>query len=103
MTSGVSRASVRSRLRCRMISCPAAKQMRCVNPSIATASPSRTRSAMASRIDATLLVVIGWSARRLDLVAGAGRGDLGVDLVVVAGDLGDGLREDPDRGCHLVG
>src|SRR6266571_821940 len=37
-----------------MISCPAAKQMRCVNPSMATVSPSRTRSATASRIDVTL-------------------------------------------------
>src|SRR5438067_10954281 len=53
MTSGVIRQSVRSRLRWRMISCPAAKQIRWVNPSMATVSPSRTRSATASRIDAT--------------------------------------------------
>src|SRR5438874_1646419 len=33
-----------------MISWPAAKQIRWVNPSIATVSPSRTRSATASRI-----------------------------------------------------
>src|SRR2546429_759144 len=33
-----------------MISCPAAKQIRWVKPSIATVSPSRTRSATASRI-----------------------------------------------------
>src|SRR5918995_6889939 len=39
-----------------MISCPAAKQMRWVNPSIATVSPSRTISATASRIVATLLM-----------------------------------------------
>ena len=39
-----------------MISCPAAKQMRCVKPSIATVSPSRTSSAIASRIDATFEV-----------------------------------------------
>src|SRR6266571_1237565 len=50
MTSGVRRHRVRSRLRCRMISWPAAKQIRWVNPSIATVSPSRTRSATASRI-----------------------------------------------------
>src|SRR5262245_64429345 len=86
-----------------MISCPAAKQMRCVNPSIATASPSRTRDAIASRIDATLVVVIGRSARRLDLVERTGRGDLGADLGLVAGNLGDGLRKDPDRGFPLVG
>src|SRR3990172_1393600 len=49
------RASVRSRLRCRMISCPAAKQMRCVKPSIATVSPSWTSSATASFIVVTLL------------------------------------------------
>src|SRR6266511_5035894 len=38
-----------------MISCPAAKQIRWVNPSMATESPSRTRSATASFIVATLL------------------------------------------------
>ena len=54
MTSGVIRASVRSRFRWRMISWPALKPMRCVNPSMATVSPSRTRSAIASRIVATL-------------------------------------------------
>src|SRR5919206_171677 len=48
------RASVRSRRRWRMISWPAAKQIRWVNPSIATVSPSRTSSATASCIDATL-------------------------------------------------
>src|SRR5439155_23754771 len=36
-----------------MISCPAAKQIRCVKPSMATVSPSRTSSAMASRIVVT--------------------------------------------------
>src|SRR4051794_40521905 len=54
MRSGVSRHRVRSRLRWRMISCPAANEIRCVNPSIATVSPSRTSSATASRIDVTL-------------------------------------------------
>src|SRR5438034_9208173 len=38
-----------------MISWPAAKQIRWVNPSMATVSPSRTRSATASRMDVTLL------------------------------------------------
>src|SRR5215208_6869731 len=47
------RHSVRSRRPWRMISCPAAKLMRWVNPSIATESPSRTRAETASRIDAT--------------------------------------------------
>src|SRR5215212_8428299 len=40
-----------------MISWPAAKQMRCVKPSIATVSPSWTSSATASCIDATLVIV----------------------------------------------
>src|SRR5215213_4224977 len=39
-----------------MISWPAAKQMRCVKPSIATVSPSWTSSATASCIDATLVI-----------------------------------------------
>src|SRR5438445_3337986 len=47
------RQSVRSRRCCRMISCPAAKQIRWVNPSMATVSPSRTSSATASRIVVT--------------------------------------------------
>src|SRR5690242_17956375 len=65
-----------------MISCPAAKQMRWVNPSIATVSPSRTRSATASRIVATLppsgiaafgccvrpLLLIGWAEQDAELV-----------------------------------
>src|SRR4249920_2966311 len=37
-----------------MISCPAAKQIRCVKPSIATVSPSRTNASTASCIVATL-------------------------------------------------
>src|SRR5664280_1856561 len=39
-----------------MISWPAAKQMRCVKPSMATTSPSWTKAATASRIDVTLLI-----------------------------------------------
>src|SRR3954462_13652688 len=46
--SGVIRTSVRSRLRWRMISCPAATGIRWVKPSRATVSPSWTRSATAS-------------------------------------------------------
>src|SRR4051795_12894359 len=46
--SGVMRTSVRSRLRWRMISCPAATGIRCVKPSSATVSPSLTRSLTAS-------------------------------------------------------
>src|ERR687896_2587492 len=37
-----------------MISCPAAKQIRCVKPSMATVSPSRTISLIATRIEVTL-------------------------------------------------
>src|ERR1700751_5363705 len=58
MRSGVIRASVRSRRRCRMISCPAANEIRWVNPSIATVSPSWTSSATASCIVVTLLELI---------------------------------------------
>src|SRR3954447_25558726 len=46
--SGVMRTSVRSRLRWRMSSCPAATGIRCVKPSRATVSPSWTRSETAS-------------------------------------------------------
>src|SRR3954454_3642721 len=46
--SGVIRTSVRSRLRCRMSSCPAATGIRWVKPSRATVSPSLTRSRTAS-------------------------------------------------------
>ena len=49
--SGVIRTSVRSRLRWRMISCPAATGIRWVKPSSATVSPSLTRSATASARD----------------------------------------------------
>src|SRR5262249_15197092 len=49
--SGVIRTSVRSRLRWRMISCPAATGIRWVKPSSATVSPSWTRSATASARD----------------------------------------------------
>jgi len=48
---GVRRHSVRSRRRWRMISCPAANEMRWVKPSMTTTSPSRTNRATASCID----------------------------------------------------
>src|SRR3954466_15344815 len=73
------RQSVRSRRPWRMISCPAAKQIRWVKPSIATVSPSRTSSATASRIVATLLVI-----------------------AALAGDLGAGLLEDRHGRVGLV-
>src|SRR5512143_2423509 len=53
MRSGVSRASVRFRRRWRMISCPAAKQIRWVKPSMTTVSPSWTWAAMASCMETT--------------------------------------------------
>src|SRR6266508_2997059 len=49
--------SVRSRRRWRMISWPAAKQMKPVKPSIATDIPSRTYSATASRRERRLSVI----------------------------------------------
>src|SRR5262245_21636143 len=45
MRSGVSRIKVKSRRRCRMISCPAAKGIRWLKPSAATESPSCTNKA----------------------------------------------------------
>src|SRR5574342_216582 len=53
MRSGVSRASVRFLRRWRMISCPAAKQIRWVKPSMTTVSPSWTWAAMASCMERT--------------------------------------------------
>src|SRR5438094_231646 len=93
MTSGVSRQSVRSRRRWRMISCPAAKQMRWVNPSMATVSPSRTSSAMASRIDATLDVTPLRALGRLGagLVLGEDRVESGDASL---GHVGAGALED---------
>src|SRR6476646_11838333 len=104
MTSGVSRARVSSRLRWRMISWPAANEMRCVNPSIATVSPSRTRSAMASCIDATLDVVIGrspGSAGSLHLVHRTGPADDLEDLTDTPGNEADRVGEDPQARLHL--
>src|SRR5690349_1584153 len=102
MTSGVIRHSVRSRLPWRMISWPAANEMRWVNPSIATASPSRTISRTASAIEATLDDAIA-SDRGFD--AGDRVGGLGgVEdwlLGALPRDLGDRLAEDPQRRRHL--
>src|SRR3954454_11569363 len=76
--SGVMRISSSSRRPWRMISCPAAKGMRCVKPSIATASPSWTRSATASAkgwICARCERVVAMRTRRYMLPAsGASRG-----------------------------
>src|SRR5512143_643108 len=57
-----------------MISWPAANEIRCVNPSIETVSPSRTSSPTASRIVVTLLELIphpsvGRPAKDAELVA----------------------------------
>src|SRR5262245_52537108 len=78
--------------------------MRWANPSIATVSPSRTRPATASRIVATLDVLIGpapRSAGGLDLVHRAGARCRLEDLAMLAGDDRHGLREDPQAGRHL--
>src|SRR5574340_1832034 len=56
MMSGVARARVRSFRPWRMISWPAAKGIRWVNPARYAVSPSCTNFAIASRIDMTLLL-----------------------------------------------
>src|SRR6478752_247015 len=103
MTSGVIRASVRLRFFWRMISWPAANEIRWVNPSIATVSPSRTSSRTASAIDATFDVVTGPVSataanersltRRLDPADRVGRlgGMQDRPVSALAGDLGDRL------------
>src|SRR5215208_712122 len=113
MRSGVSRARVRSRFFWRMISWPAANEMRWVKPSIATVSRSRTMSRTASAIEATLLVdttsgsqavpVRVRSAGGLDPRNRPGRLRRPQDRLLgrLAGHVGDGLREDPERGRHL--
>src|SRR3954453_10083836 len=67
-----------------MISCPAANEIRCVKPSIATVSPSWTSSATASRIVVTLLELTGIpSVFRLPARIGdVGVLRIGVDRVV---------------------
>ena len=55
--TGVILTSVRSCFACRIISCAAAKQMKAVNPSIATMSPSCTYWLTASFIEMTLFVM----------------------------------------------
>src|SRR5215210_3678523 len=113
MRSGVSRQRVRSRRRWRMISWPAAKLIRWVNPSIATVSPSRTSAAIASAMVATFVVTaevsgtgpsrVGReSARRFDARDRTRRGRGLEDVAVVARDVADGLAEDPERGLHLA-
>src|SRR5207253_10612301 len=87
MTSGVRRQSVRSRRRWRMISCPAAKQIRWVNPSMATVSPSRTSSATASRIVATFDPASGMGGLR--------RGGLDAELVALGVALDEEVHDRP--------
>src|SRR3954452_21003729 len=73
--SGVIRTSVRSRLRCRMISCPAATGIRWVKPSSATVSPSSTRAATASArvvISAVVRMVNGGSVSERYQVSSTG-------------------------------
>src|SRR4051812_13918215 len=71
-----------------MISCPAANEIRWVNPSIATVSPSRTRAAIASRIVATFEPVTGGD--RTVTIRSAG------DLTVVERARECCLRSKPD-------
>src|SRR5215203_748425 len=101
MTSGVRRARVRSRRPWRMISWPAANEMRWVKPSMATVSPSRTSVAMASRMEATLVAAMGRSARRLDLVEGTRDGRVGQDGPGMPGHCGNALGEDAQGRGHL--
>src|SRR4051812_8092649 len=85
-----------------MISWPAAKEMRWVNPSIATVSPSRTNSRTASAIDATFdgAIELAGGLHPADRARRLGRVE---DRLVgtLAGNLCDGLAEDPQRRRHL--
>src|SRR6266550_6249656 len=99
MTSGVSRASVSPRRPWRMISWPAAKEMRWVKPSIATVSPSRTRSPTASAIEATFEALT--SAGGLDPGDRVGRLGRRKNPAMLAGDIGDGRGEQGQRHIHL--
>src|SRR5450756_2016478 len=85
-----------------MISCPAAKQIRCVKPSMATTSPSWTRAATASRIDVTLLIsahlwlICGLSAAR----HAAAKTSCHLPTRVARGDVRPGFRSSTGRnGC----
>src|SRR5712671_7698403 len=75
--------------------------MRWVKPSIATVSPSRTTSRMASAIEATFepLTSAGGLDTR-DRVSRLGRGE---NLTVLAGNVGDRRGEQGQRGVHLGG
>src|SRR5690242_14353999 len=91
-----------------MISCPAANEIRWVNPSIATVSPSRTRAAIASRIVATFEVVTGdgvaataRSAGDLAIVQRARDGGLGGERGATPGHFVHGIREQPQSSRHL--
>ena len=98
-----------------MISWPAANEIRCVKPSIATVSPSRTSSRTASAIEATLEVVIESKDRRCGSRRTATSPTASIPVIAwaasaawrigrsarLAGDRGDRLAEDPQRGRHL--
>src|SRR5829696_287997 len=84
-----------------MISCAAAKQMRCVKPSMTTVSPSCTKRATASRIDMTLPGV------------GSGEWGVGPDCTAplptphsrpahASRHLRQALADDPQRRVHVV-
>src|SRR4249920_2090425 len=89
-----------------MISCPAAKQIRCVKPSIATVSPSCTNASTASCMVATLSEltrpsVLG-AAQHAELVAlGIAHHGPEAPALVDPGDRGGAERLQPrDLGCH---
>src|SRR3954451_4103573 len=91
-----------------MISCPAANEIRCVNPSIATVSPSRTSAAIASRIVATFEAVTGGdatvtirSAGDLTVVQRAGESRLRSKRDATHRNLVDGVDEEPKGRRHL--
>src|SRR3954449_12801990 len=86
-----------------MISCPAANEIRCVKPSIATVSPSWTSSATASRIVVTLLelMVIPSASRLPARIGDVGALRVGVDQVVA--ERGGPERRHADGIGHLEG
>src|SRR6185503_8294118 len=97
------RISASSRRRCRMISCPAACGIRCVKPSSATVSPSRTRAEIASAsetISATALTLRG--CRRCLRALELGR-VLEVDDLVVAEELDQAVLADQEAERLVAG
>src|SRR3954447_9820638 len=91
MRSGVIRISSRSRRPWRMTSWPAAKGIRCVKPSIATASPSRTSAETASgreRICAPCARLVAMRTRRYMLSASGASRWSGEETKVVRTQVG---------------